>query len=78
MMKRLVLYALRVYQVCLSPFLGAHCRFYPSCSAYMYQAIERHGLVAGVVLGGLRLLKCHPWHPGGFDPVPHTLGKSTE
>ncbi|ROR03552.1 hypothetical protein EDC27_0089 [Desulfosoma caldarium] len=78
MMKRLVLYALRVYQVCLSPFLGVHCRFYPSCSAYMYQAIERHGLVAGVVLGGRRLLKCHPWHPGGVDPVPHTLGKSTE
>ncbi|MEJ5348951.1 MAG: membrane protein insertion efficiency factor YidD [Desulfosoma sp.] len=78
MMKRLVLYALRFYQVCISPFLGAHCRFYPSCSAYMYQAVDRHGIAAGLLLGVRRLFKCHPWHPGGFDPVPHTLWKSTE
>jgi len=78
MMKRLLLGAVKIYQVVLSPFLGVHCRFYPSCSAYMYEAIERHGVLAGVLLGTWRLLKCHPFHPGGFDPVPKKLWKATE
>lgn len=75
MMRRLLLYAVKFYQVCLSPFLGAHCRFYPSCSAYTYEAIERHGALVGVLLGARRLLRCHPFHPGGVDPVPEKFLK---
>lgn len=78
MMRRLLLYAVKIYQECFSPLLGAHCRFYPSCSAYTYEAIERHGPLAGVLLGAWRLLKCHPFHPGGFDPVPQKFWKSME
>ncbi len=50
--------------------LGQTCRFYPSCSQYSYEAIDRHGLIAGMWLGTKRMVKCHPFHPGGFDPVP--------
>ncbi len=53
-----------------SPLLGRHCRFYPSCSSYTYEAIKKHGLLKGVFLGGKRLLKCHPFHPGGVDLIP--------
>ena len=66
---RLALVVLRVYQLAVSPLLGAHCRFAPSCSAYMATAIERHGLFAGGWRGLRRLGRCHPWHDGGFDPV---------
>ncbi len=58
------------YRYCVSPLLGPRCRFYPSCSAYALEALERHGAVAGCWLALRRLLRCHPWHPGGFDPVP--------
>lgn len=61
---------LRVYKLTISPFLGQHCRFYPSCSAYAEAALRRHGLMKGSVLAGRRLCKCHPWHAGGVDPVP--------
>lgn len=61
---------LRAYQWLLSPLLGNHCRFYPSCSHYAIEAIERHGVVAGAWLALKRVLRCHPWHPGGIDPVP--------
>jgi hypothetical protein len=61
---------IRGYQTVLSPFLGRHCRFYPSCSAYTMAAIEKHGLLRGIYLGSRRLLKCHPFHEGGIDPVP--------
>lgn len=61
---------LRAYKRFISPLLGERCRFYPSCSQYMLNAIERHGPVRGVYLGAWRLLRCHPWHPGGFDEVP--------
>ncbi len=60
---------LMVYRACLSPLLGPACRFYPTCSVYAQDAVERHGAVRGVVMAGRRLLKCHPFHPGGFDPV---------
>jgi putative membrane protein insertion efficiency factor len=66
----LVLALVRFYQVFLSPFLGGVCRFYPSCSQYAYEAIERHGARRGAVLAAKRLLRCRPFGPGGFDPVP--------
>lgn len=62
----------RFYQVCISPFIGSHCRFYPSCSAYAMTALETHGPVKGSWLAIRRISKCHPWHPGGFDYVPGT------
>jgi putative membrane protein insertion efficiency factor len=58
------------YKLILSPLFGNVCRFNPSCSDYAREAIERHGWIAGVVLGVKRILRCHPWHPGGNDPVP--------
>lgn len=61
---------LRVWQLAISPLLGARCRFEPSCSRYAGEAIARHGTVSGVLLGAKRLARCHPFHPGGFDPVP--------
>ena len=61
---------IRAYQRFVSPFLGDRCRFYPSCSQYMLNAIERHGALRGLYLGTRRLLRCHPWNPGGFDEVP--------
>ena len=69
-MKRLLLAALRAYQYLFRPMLGANCRFYPSCSDYAREAIDRHGAVRGSWLALRRLLRCHPYHPGGFDPVP--------
>ncbi|MDE3011743.1 MAG: membrane protein insertion efficiency factor YidD [Pseudomonadota bacterium] len=61
---------IRAYQYLLSPWLGPRCRFTPSCSQYLLEATERHGVVRGVLLGIRRLSRCHPGHPGGFDPVP--------
>ncbi|MDR1742104.1 MAG: membrane protein insertion efficiency factor YidD [Synergistaceae bacterium] len=61
---------IRVYQVCVSPLLGSRCRFYPSCSEYAAVALREHGLFAGLRLAVLRLLRCGPWHEGGYDPVP--------
>lgn len=69
-MKGLLLVALRGYQYLLRPMLGANCRFYPSCSDYAREAIERHGALRGTWLGLRRVARCHPWHPGGHDPVP--------
>ena len=63
------------YQYLISPVLPAQCRFYPSCSAYALEAVRRHGALHGTQLALRRVLKCHPWHEGGFDPVPETRGK---
>lgn len=70
MLKTLALWLLRGYQVMISPLLGQTCRFSPSCSNYAMQAIERYGFFKGVYLTTARLLRCHPFHPGGHDPVP--------
>lgn len=61
------------YQRYISPVLGPHCRFTPTCSEYALQAIGRHGVLKGIMLGAVRLLKCGPWHPGGEDPVPEEI-----
>jgi putative membrane protein insertion efficiency factor len=61
---------IRGYQLAISPWLGRNCRFYPSCSQYTLEAIERHGALKGLWLGLRRVLRCHPFHPGGHDPVP--------
>jgi len=60
----------RGYQKILSPWLGQRCRFHPSCSNYCIEALQQHGMVRGLWLGLKRILKCQPFHPGGFDPVP--------
>jgi uncharacterized protein len=62
----------RAYQWTLSPLLGARCRFYPSCSCYAHEALERHGALRGTWLAAKRLLRCQPFSPGGYDPVPRT------
>jgi putative membrane protein insertion efficiency factor len=69
-MKTLLLLLLRAYKLCISPVLGQNCRFYPSCSDYAAEAIREHGATKGSMLAARRLCKCHPWHPGGLDPVP--------
>jgi putative membrane protein insertion efficiency factor len=69
-MKPLLLLVLRAYQYAIRPLLGANCRFYPSCSDYAREAIERHGAARGSWLATRRIVRCHPYHPGGYDPVP--------
>ena len=69
-MKVVFLALIRAYQYALRPMLGSNCRFYPSCSDYAREAIERHGAWRGLWLAVRRVGKCHPYHPGGFDPVP--------
>ena len=68
--RRVVGAAIRLYQLCVSPLLPASCRFYPTCSHYMAEAVCRHGVVRGVGFGLRRILRCHPFHRGGYDPVP--------
>ena len=78
-MRALVAFLIQIYQWTVSPLLGPRCRFYPSCSQYAREAVLRFGVVAGGALALKRLGRCHPWHPGGFDPVPeapHTCSGS--
>jgi uncharacterized protein len=69
-MNALIRYLLRGYQLFVSPLLGPRCRFYPSCSQYALEAVHLHGSLRGSFMALRRLLRCHPWHSGGYDPVP--------
>ncbi len=69
-MSRLLIGLIRLYQYALSPFIGPSCRFTPTCSEYACQALRKHGFLKGVWLGVRRISRCHPWNPGGHDPVP--------
>lgn len=62
--------AVRAYQYTLRPFIGAHCRHWPSCSEYALEALATHGAIRGAGLAAARILRCNPWHKGGYDPVP--------
>lgn len=75
-MKKLLIFIIRLYQIFLSPLLGKNCRFLPTCSRYAIQAIDRHGAFVGTKLAVRRICRCHPFNPGGYDPVPD-LGKNT-
>ena len=68
--RQIALWTIRGYQLAISPMLGNRCRFYPSCSCYAHTAIERHGVWRGSWLGLRRILRCHPFNRGGYDPVP--------
>ena len=70
MIRRIALLMVRFYQRVISPILPKSCRFYPTCSEYTYQAIEKYGVIKGIYLGIKRISKCHPFHPGGNDPLP--------
>lgn len=73
-MKSILKALIRGYAYLISPLTGAKCRFYPSCSAYAAEAIDRHGAAKGMAMGGKRILKCHPWHKGDMvDPVPPSI-----
>ena len=69
-MKLLLLAMIRFYRFAISPMLGHRCRFFPSCSEYAAEAIQKYGVFKGLHLGLTRLFRCHPWNQGGFDPVP--------
>ena len=69
-MKRLLIGLVRAYQYALSPWWGSQCRFTPTCSHFAVEALERHGALAGSWLALRRILRCHPWSAGGYDPVP--------
>lgn len=70
MIRSLFIGCVRGYQWLISPMLPQSCRFFPSCSSYAIEALDRHGVLRGCWLTLRRLLRCHPWHPGGHDPVP--------
>lgn len=67
---RVLILLVEAYRVALSPLLGGYCRYEPSCSRYAEEALKRHGATKGAALAVRRILRCHPFHPGGFDPVP--------
>lgn len=68
-MRKMIILLIKFYQKAISPFLGKRCRFYPTCSEYTKQAVEKYGALKGTYLGIIRILKCHPFHRGGYDPL---------
>ncbi|MES9886279.1 MAG: membrane protein insertion efficiency factor YidD [Candidatus Sedimenticola sp. 20ELBAFRAG] len=77
-MKRLILLLIKGYSYLISPILGNNCRYYPTCSAYTEEAVEKHGVWRGLWLGIKRISRCHPFHEGGVDPVPEPRPKPGE
>jgi putative membrane protein insertion efficiency factor len=75
-MRFVLIAVIKFYKYFISPLLGNHCRFYPSCSTYAIEALRLHGFMAGSYLTLRRLLKCHPFHEGGIDPVPEKFGNN--
>ncbi|MGR9086774.1 MAG: membrane protein insertion efficiency factor YidD [Gammaproteobacteria bacterium] len=73
-MRFMLIAIIKCYKYFISPLLGNHCRFHPSCSSYSMEALQRHGAFIGLYLSLRRLLKCHPFHPGGIDHVPENFG----
>ncbi|WP_404931993.1 membrane protein insertion efficiency factor YidD [Microbulbifer hainanensis] len=73
---RLAIRLIHLYRYVASPWVGNQCRFYPTCSHYAEEALKTHGFLKGGYLSARRLIKCHPWHPGGMDPVPPAPRKS--
>ncbi|MDE0465071.1 MAG: membrane protein insertion efficiency factor YidD [Caldilineaceae bacterium SB0668_bin_21] len=69
-MRAVLLLLISLYQRGISPLMGSNCRFFPTCSQYTYEAVERYGVAQGTWMGLRRICRCHPWNPGGFDPVP--------
>lgn len=78
LLRRLLVAVLKAYRVLVSPLLGPCCRFHPSCSVYAIEAITTHGCLRGLWMGCCRILKCHPLHPGGYDPVPLALRRGKD
>jgi len=70
LMAKILLFMVRAYQYVLSPYFGTQCRFTPTCSHYAVEALKKHGAIKGVYFTTRRLLRCHPWHDGGYDPIP--------
>jgi hypothetical protein len=69
LLQRAVVRSIGFYRVAVSPFLGSNCRFHPTCSVFAIEAVELYGVPRGLWMAGRRLLRCHPYHPGGYDPV---------
>ncbi len=76
MIKLIAIRLIHVYRYLASPWVGNQCRFYPTCSHYAEEALVKHSVVKALYLTLRRLLKCHPWHPGGYDPVPEAENKA--
>lgn len=70
MIRRFFILLIKGYSYLISPFMGNNCRYTPTCSAYTQEAVEKHGVIKGLWLGIKRISRCHPWHEGGYDPVP--------
>ncbi len=75
MLRKIEILLIKFYKIFISPILGQRCRFYPTCSSYYMEALEKHGFIYGNYLGIKRVLRCHPINPGGYDPVPEPKKK---